>query len=81
MSRSNFYRKIKAISGMAPNDYLKIIRLNKATELLQQTDIRINEVSEMIGFSSSSYFSKCFKAQFGVLPKDYAEKNQIQPQE
>lgn len=72
MSRSNFYRKIKALSGMAPNDYLKTIRLNKAAELLRQGS-RISEVYAQVGFSSSSYFAKCFKAQFNVLPKDYAE--------
>lgn len=70
MSRSNFYRKIKALSGMAPNDYLKTIRLNKAAELLK-SGMRIIEVCEQVGFNSSSYFAKCFKAQFGVLPKDY----------
>jgi DNA-binding response OmpR family regulator len=74
MSRSNFYRKIKGISGMAPNDYLKVIRLNKAAELLEKEDVRINEVYEQVGFSSSSYFAKCFKVQFGILPKDFLEK-------
>lgn len=70
MSRSNFYRKIKALSGMAPNDYVKTFRLNKAAEFIRNGD-RISEVSERVGFSSSSYFAKCFKAQFSVLPKDY----------
>ena len=70
MSRSNFYRKIKALAGMPPNDYLKTIRLNKAAELLKN-GVRITDVCEQIGFSSSSYFAKCFKIQFGVLPKDY----------
>lgn len=70
MSRSNFYRKIKALSGMSPNDYVKTFRLNKAAELLR-SGARISEVAEQVGFSSSSYFAKCFKVQFGVLPKDY----------
>lgn len=70
MSRSNFYRKLKALTGMAPNDYLKVCRLNRAAELLKEGH-RISEVFEEIGFSSSSYFAKCFKNQFGVLPKDY----------
>lgn len=71
MSRSNFYRKIKGVSAMAPNDYLKAIRLNKAAELLVNESYRIADVYVQVGFSSSSYFAKCFKAQFGVLPKDY----------
>ncbi|MDU1891524.1 MAG: two-component regulator propeller domain-containing protein [Dysgonomonas sp.] len=71
MSRSTFYRKIKGVSGMSPNDYLKTVRLNKAAELLLQGDLPISEICEQVAFSSSSYFAKCFKAQFGVLPKDY----------
>lgn len=70
MSRSNFYRKIKALSGMTPNDYLKAVRLNRAADLLRQ-GYRTMEVYELTGFSSASYFSKCFKEQFGVLPKDF----------
>lgn len=70
MSRSNFYRKLKALTGMSPNDYLKLCRLNRAAVLLKE-GCRITEVCEQTGFSSSSYFAKCFRAQFGVLPKDY----------
>ena len=69
MSRSNFYRKIKGISGMSPNDYLKTIRLKMAAELLLQQEYRINEICYMTGFNSASYFAKCFQKQFGVLPK------------
>ena len=71
MSRSNFYRKIKGIAGMSPNDYLKTIRLKMAAELLLQQEYRINEIYELVGFSSSSYFTKCFKEQFGVPPKEF----------
>lgn len=72
MSRSSFYRKIKSITGMSPNDYLKVFRLNKAAELLLENNHSISEICDQVAFSSSSYFAKCFKAQFGVLPKDYA---------
>lgn len=70
MSRSNFYRKLKALTGLSPNDYLKNCRLNKAAQLLKE-GYRITEVYEQTGFCSSSYFAKCFKAKFGVLPKDF----------
>ena len=70
MSRSNFYRKIKALSGMSPNDYLKTLRMNRAAELIV-SGTRISEVAAQVGFTSSSYFAKCFKAQYGVLPKEY----------
>jgi AraC-type DNA-binding domain-containing proteins len=73
MSRSSFYRKIKALSGMSPNDYMKSVRMNKAAELIGLGE-RISEVAAQVGFSSSSYFAKCFKAQFGMLPKEFAFK-------
>ena len=75
MSRSSFYRKIKSITGMTPNDYLKVLRLNKAAELLLQGDYPVSEICARTAFSSSSYFAKCFKAHFGVLPKDYVGEN------
>ncbi|NDV65796.1 two-component regulator propeller domain-containing protein [Bacteroides sp. 224] len=70
MSRSNFYRKVKALTGMPPIDYLKTVRLYKAAELLQQ-GVRIQDICGKVGFSSTSYFTKCFKAEFGVSPKEY----------
>ena len=73
MSRSSFYRKIKSITGMSPSEFLMKVRLNKAAEMLLQNDYIIKEVYEQIGFNSSSYFAKCFKEQFGMLPKDYQE--------
>ena len=73
MSRSSFYRKIKALTDMTPVDYLKMRRIEQAAAFLKQ-GYRINEVAERVGFTSSSYFAKCFKARFGVLPKDFIAK-------
>ena len=70
MSRSSFYRKLKAITGMTPVDYLKNFRLEHAMRLLMEGE-RITEVALMSGFTSSSYFSKCFKAKYGQNPKEY----------
>ena len=70
MSSSNFFRKFKALAGMSPIDYVKNFRMNKAAELMA-SGMRISEVADQVGFTSSSYFAKCFKAKFGVLPKDY----------
>ena len=75
MSRSNFYRKIKALTDMAPNDYLKCYRLNKAAEMLRK-GYRVSETCAQTGFNSSSYFAKCFKAQFGMSPKEWAAGGQ-----
>lgn len=71
MSRSNFYRKIKGLFNIPPNEYLKIYRLRKAVTLLQQGEYRIREIYLLVGFSSPSYFTKCFKDQYGVTPKEY----------
>ncbi len=70
MSRSSFYRKIKALTDLTPVDYMKTQRLNRAAQMLRQGE-RITDVAVQVGFTSSSYFAKCFRAQFGVLPKEY----------
>ena len=76
MSRSNLQRKIKGISGMAPNDYIRVYRLKKAADLLMKEDYRINEICYIVGFNSGSYFAKCFQKQFGVLPKDFVKSGE-----
>ena len=71
MSRSNFYRKIKGVLDLSPNEFLRLERLKKAAQLLKECEIRVNEICYMVGFNSPSYFAKCFQKQFGVLPKDF----------
>ncbi|WP_262245274.1 hybrid sensor histidine kinase/response regulator transcription factor [Parapedobacter soli] len=71
MSRATFYRKVKQISELTPNDFIRLVRLKKAAELLREKDYRISEIAYLVGFNSASYFSKCFQKQFGVLPKDF----------
>lgn len=71
MSRSNFYRKIKGVLDLSPNEYLRLERLKKAAQLLKEGENRINEICYTVGFNSPSYFSKCFQKQFGVSPKDF----------
>ncbi len=72
MSRSNFYRKIKGVLDLSPNEYLRLERLKRAAQLLKEGNARVNEICYMVGFNSPSYFSKCFQKQFGVLPKEFA---------
>ena len=71
VSRSNFYRKIKGVLDLTPNEYLRLERLKRAAQLLKEGENRVNEICYMVGFNSPSYFSKCFLKQFGVLPKDF----------
>jgi len=73
MSRSSLNRKIRGILDMTPNDYIRVERLKKAAVLLKDKSYKINEVCYAVGFSTPSYFAKCFQKQFGVLPKDFVE--------
>lgn len=68
MSRTSVYNKIKSLTDQGPNDFIRIIRLNKAKELLRTKQYSIAEVSTMVGFSDPKYFSTCFKKQFGISP-------------
>ena len=70
ISRSKLYRKIKALTGNTANEFIKKIRLEKAKQFLENSDYSISEISYKIGFSSPSYFTKCYKIQFGILPTD-----------
>jgi AraC-like DNA-binding protein len=74
MSRASFYRKIKGVLNLTPNEYIRVERLKKAAQLLKQDDYKVNEICYMVGFNSPSYFSKCFQQQFGILPKDFQEQ-------
>ncbi|MCM1503337.1 MAG: response regulator [Bacteroidales bacterium] len=80
MSRANFYRKIKGVLDMSPNDYLRVERLKKAAQLLVENDYQVSEVCYMVGFSSPSYFSKCFYSQFGVNPKNFVKNQETKNQ-
>ena len=71
ISRSNLHKKIKNIIGLTPNDYIKLIRLNKSAQLLATGKYKINEVCYLVGFNTPSYFSKCFYEHFGKLPKEF----------
>lgn len=70
-SRSNFQRKLKAVSGYSPGDYVRTYRLKKACNLLLEGDYRINEVCYRVGFSSPSYFTKAFIKAYNMTPKEF----------
>lgn len=73
-SRVQLYRKTKALTGYAPNELLRIARLKKAASLLAATEKSIAEVTYEVGFSSPSYFTRCFKEFFGENPTDYLKR-------
>lgn len=71
LSRSNLYLKIKELTGLSSSEFIRNIRLKRAMQLLEQSDLSVKEIMYMTGFNTASYFSKCFKKQFGVIPSKY----------
>ena len=78
MSRMNLYRKLQSITGQSPTEFIRTIRLKRAAQLLEGSQLTIAEVADRVGFNSASYFSKCFKEQFGMLPTQYQEEKDRQ---
>lgn len=72
MSRSSLHRKIKEVSNLTPIDFIRLIKLKKAAELIKEHGYRTNEICEKIGIVSPSYFIKLFQKQFGITPKEFA---------
>ncbi len=70
LSRVQLYRKVKALTGQSPVELLRTARLHKARRLLQESGKSISEVAYEVGFTAPSYFTKCFKDEFGISPSD-----------
>ena len=68
LSRSQLYRKIKTLTGVSVNEFIRNVRLEKAKELIELGNDNITEISFKVGFSSPSYFTKCYKEKYGYLP-------------
>lgn len=75
MGRSQFYNRVKEQTGYSPKEMLRIARLKQAALLLEQTNHTVQEVCFMVGFSTPSYFAKCFKEYHGELPREYQQRN------
>ena len=73
ISRMTFYRKIQSATGQKPTEFIRTIRLHHAAELLRKGNLTITEVSYETGFSSVSYFSRCFRTMFGVSPTQFGK--------
>ena len=71
MERTGLYKKLTALTDTTPVAFIRSIRLQRAAALLQEGKLTVNEIAERTGFSSPSYFTKCFKKEFGVLPSEY----------
>ncbi len=76
MSRMSLYRKLHDQTGQTPSEFIRNIRLKRAAQILANSDIPVKDVAAQVGFSTPSYFSKCFKEMFGVLPTQYQNSEQ-----
>ena len=74
LSRVQLYRKIKSLTNYSPNELLRIARLKKAASLLASSDMTVAEIGYEVGFGSPSYFTKCYKEQFGESPTDFLKR-------
>lgn len=75
MSASTLYRKVKALTGKSINQFIRKVRMKKASELLQSGNYNITEVAFLVGINSLVYFRQCFKEEFGELPSKFAKKS------
>ncbi|TKG90761.1 hybrid sensor histidine kinase/response regulator [Puteibacter caeruleilacunae] len=71
----SLYRKIKALTGMSPNEFIRSYRLERASKLLVQKKFKVSEIAYEVGFNDPKYFGKCFKKTYGVSPSEYVKSN------
>lgn len=77
MSRVHLYKKLLQITGKTPIEFIRVIRLKRAAQLLRESQLHVSEVAYEVGFNSPRYFSRYFKEEFGMLPSEYQEKGGI----
>jgi signal transduction histidine kinase/DNA-binding response OmpR family regulator/ligand-binding sensor domain-containing protein len=71
LSRSSFFKKLKTITGLAPVEFIKEFRVQRAMQILEAGETNISQISYMVGMDDPRYFSKCFKQKYGMTPRDY----------
>jgi len=72
--RSAFFKKLKSLTGLAPVEFLKEVRIQRAAQLIESGEYNFSEISYMVGINDPRYFSRCFKQKFGMSPRDYKDK-------
>ena len=76
MSRVHLYKKISALTGKSPIEFIRLLRLKRATQYLSESQLTIAEIAYRLGFNNPKYFSKYFKEEFGILPSEYQGKQE-----
>ena len=74
MSRSNLLRHIKAVFNLSPSELIRVVRLKAAAEMIRGGGLTLGEISQRIGISSQSYFTKLFFKQFNIMPNEFAKQ-------
>ncbi|MCC8155300.1 MAG: response regulator, partial [Tannerellaceae bacterium] len=74
VSRSVFFKKLKALTGLAPVEFIKEVRIKRAASLIEENEYTMTQISYMVGINDSRYFSKCFKQIYGMTPTEYKEQ-------
>lgn len=74
MSRVHLYKKLLQITGKTPIEFIRVIRLKRAAQMLRESQQNVSEIAYQLGFNNPKYFSKYFKDEFGVLPSVYQER-------
>jgi len=75
MSRANLYKKMMNITGQSPHDFMRSIRLKRACQLLERSQMQVSEIAYAVGYSSPKRFSENFKAEYGVTPSEYMRRS------
>ena len=76
MSHSSFYRKVKALTGVSANEYIRKMKLQRSMVLLQEGESNVTEVAMLTGFNNIGYFRKCFKKEYGISPSEVLKGKQ-----
>ena len=71
VSRSVFFKKLKTLTGLAPIEFIKEMRINRAAQLIETGEFNMTQISYMVGINVPRYFSKCFKSKLGMTPTEY----------
>ncbi|MDG2166621.1 MAG: helix-turn-helix domain-containing protein, partial [Opitutales bacterium] len=79
MGRTSLYRKMKAVTGLTPHEFIKSMRLKRAAQLLSTGNMNVSETYEEVGISTISYFSKIFREEYGCTPSEYRNRAKITP--
>ncbi|MCU0367195.1 MAG: helix-turn-helix transcriptional regulator, partial [Bacteroidales bacterium] len=75
MGRSVFFKKLKSLTGLAPIEFIREVRVKRAAQLIESGQYTISQVTYMVGCNDPRYFSRIFKQRFGITPSEYREKH------